>query len=52
MVEKAEKLIRKMEMSGVNPVRYSYNQLLKGLCKVHRLDKAFAFVSDHVKVGA
>ncbi|TVU43364.1 hypothetical protein EJB05_09828, partial [Eragrostis curvula] len=40
-----------MEMSGENPDRYSYNQLLKGLCKAHRLDKAFAFVSDHMEVG-
>ncbi|KAL5197373.1 hypothetical protein ABZP36_000885 [Zizania latifolia] len=51
MTEKAEILIRKMETSGINPDRYSYNILLKGLCKAHRLDKAFAFVSDHMEAG-
>nr|CAB3462990.1 unnamed protein product [Digitaria exilis] len=51
MVKDAEDLMKKMEMSGVNPDRYSYNQMLKGLCKAHQLDKAFAFVADHMEVG-
>ncbi|CAD6216607.1 unnamed protein product [Miscanthus lutarioriparius] len=52
MIKEAEKLIEEMEMSGVvNPDRYSYNQMLKGLCKAHQLDRAFGFVSDHMEVG-
>ncbi|KAG0546390.1 hypothetical protein BDA96_02G443600 [Sorghum bicolor] len=52
MIKEAEMLIEEMEMSGVvNPDRYSYNQMLKGLCKAHQLDRAFGFVSDHMEVG-
>jgi pentatricopeptide repeat protein len=33
-----------MESSGIEPNVYSYNQLLKGICKANHPDKAYLFM--------
>ncbi|PKU75777.1 Pentatricopeptide repeat-containing protein [Dendrobium catenatum] len=39
-----------MENSGINPDSYSYNQLLKGLCKAKQIEKAYKLFANMMEM--
>ena len=49
MLDETKKSMKIMEMGGINPDKYSYNQLLKGLSKGNQLKEAYAPVANEME---
>ena len=49
MLDETKKSMKIMEMGGINLDKYSYNQLLKGLCKGNQLKEAYALVANEME---